>query len=123
MLMTDVAPAPRPRNRVGILALVLALFAAVAPIVAWIVVAIVGAAESSTFDDAVYVGFLGGMIFFFAVIALLSPVSFAALVLGIVSLFHPGGKAPGIVAIVIGAFGSLGAFGLPVVLGELVPGL
>lgn len=119
--MTDVTAA-RPRNRVGIVALVLALVAAVVPVITWIVVAIVGAVESTNFDDAVYVGFLGGMIFFFGVIALLSPVSFVAVVLGIVSLFRSGSKAPGIVAIIIGVVGSLGAFGLPVVLGELIPG-
>lgn len=119
--MTDVTP--RPRNRVGVVALVLALVAAIAPLVAWIVVAIVGAVESSNVDDAIYVGFLGGMIIFFGVVALLSPVSLAAVVLGIVSLFRAGGKAPGIVAIVIGVVGSLGLFGLPFVLGEIVPGL
>jgi hypothetical protein len=118
--MTD--PPARPRNRVGTVALVLALFAAVAPLVAWIVVAIVGAVESTSFDDAVYVGLLGGMIVFLAVVALLSPVSFAAVVLGIVSLFRAGRRAPGVVAIVIGVIGSLGAFGLPIVLGEVVPG-
>lgn len=119
--MTDVTP--RPRNRVGVAALVLALVAAIAPLVAWIVVAIVGAVESSSVDDAIYVGFLGGMIIFFGVVALLSPVSLAAVVLGIVSLFRAGGKAPGIVAIVIGVVGSLGLFGLPFVLGEIVSGL
>lgn len=116
------ATAARPRNRVGIVALVLALVTAVAPLIAWIVVAIVGAVESSSFDDAVYVGLLGGMIIFFGAVALLSPVSFVAVVLGIVSLFRAGSKAPGIVAIIIGVVGSLGAFGLPVVLSELIPG-
>jgi hypothetical protein len=119
--MTDVTPG-RPRNRVGIVALVLALFTVVAPLIAWIVVAIVGAVESTNFDDAVYVGFLGGMIIFFGVIALLSPVSIAAVVLGIVSLFRDGSKAPGIVAIILGVFGSIGVFWLPLVLGELIPG-
>jgi hypothetical protein len=118
--MTDL-PA-RPRNRVGIVALALALFAAAAPLVAWIVVAIIGAVESSSFDEGVYVGVLGGMIVFLAVVALLSPVSFCAVVLGIVSLFRAGRRAPGVVAIVVGVIGSLGAFGLPVVLGEVVPG-
>ena len=118
--MTDVTP--RPRSRVGVVALVLAVVAAVAPLAAWIVVAVVGAIESSTFDDAVYVGFLGGMIIFFGTVALLSPVSLAAVVLGIVSLFRAGSKAPGIVAIILGVVGSLGLFGLPVVLGEVVPG-
>jgi hypothetical protein len=119
--MTD--PTPPPRNRVGVVALVLALVAAIAPLVAWIVVAIVGAIDAPTVDDAIYVGFLGGMIIFFGVIALLSPVSLAAVALGVVSLFRAGSKAPGIVAIVIGVVGSLGLFGLPVVLGEIVPGL
>lgn len=112
----------RERNRVGIVALILALVAAIAPLLAWIVTAIAGAVESSTVDDAVYVGLLGGMIIFFGVIALLSPVSVAALLLGVVSLFRAGGKAPGIVAIILGVFGSLGLFGLPLVLGEIVPG-
>ncbi|WP_309712532.1 hypothetical protein [Pseudolysinimonas sp.] len=119
--MTTPTTTPQPRNRVGIAALVLALFAAFAPVVTWIVVAIFGAIESSSVDDAIYVGLLGGMIFFFGVIALLSPISFAALVLGVISLFRPGSKAPGVVAIVFGAIGTLGAFGLPVVLSELVP--
>lgn len=118
--MTDVTP--RPRSRVGVVALVLAGFAAVAPLAAWIVVAVVGAIESTTFDDAVYAGFLGGMIVFFGVVALLSPVSLVAVVLGAVSLFRAGSKAPGIVAIILGVVGSLGLFGLPVVLGEVVPG-
>jgi hypothetical protein len=119
--MTDVTAA-RPRNRVGVVALVLALITAVAPLIAWIVVAIVGAVESTNVDDAVYVGFLGGMIIFFGVIALLSPVSIVAVVLGIVSLFRGGSKAPGIVAIILGVFGSIGVFWLPLVLGELIPG-
>jgi hypothetical protein len=118
--MTTVVP--RPRNRVGILALVLALVAAAAPVIAWIVVAVVGAVESTTVDDAIYVGVLGGMIIFFGVVALLSPVSLAAVVLGVVSLFRAGGKAPGIVAIIIGVVGSLGLFGLPIVLAEVIPG-
>jgi hypothetical protein len=119
--MTDAAVPPR-RNRVGVVALVLALFAAAVPLVAWIVVAIVGAVESTSVDDAIYVGFLGGMIVFFGLVAVLAPVSLAAVVLGVVSLFRGGGKAPGIVAIIIGVVGSLGLFWLPVVLAEVVPG-
>ena len=38
------------------------------------------------------------------------------------SLFRTGSKAPGIVAIIIGVVGSIGLFGLPLVLGEVVPG-
>ena len=118
--MTDVTP--RRRSRVGIVALVLAGFAADAPLAAWIVVAVVGAVESSRFDDAVYAGFLGGMIVFLGTVALLSPVSLVAAVLGIISLVRAGGNAPAIVAIILGVVGSLGLFGLPVVLGEIVPG-
>jgi hypothetical protein len=118
--MTDAVP--RTRNRVGVVALVLALVAAAAPLVAWIAVAIVGTVESTNVDDAIYVGFLGGMIIFFGVIAVLSPVSLVAVVLGIVSLFRAGGKAPGIVAIIIGVVGSIGLFWLPLVLSEVVPG-
>jgi hypothetical protein len=122
----DAAPAPparRPKNRVGIVALVVALFCAVAPLVAWIVIAITGAVEyPDDPDNAVYVGLLGGLITFVGTISLLSPLSLVAAVLGVVSFWRPGSKAPGIVALVFGAIGSLGLFGLPVVLGELVPG-
>jgi hypothetical protein len=123
--MTDpgqTVVAPRPRNRVGILALVLALGAAVAPLVAWIVVAIVGAIGSSSVDDAIYTGVIGGMIVFFGLVAVFSPVSLTAVVLGVVSLFRAGSRAPGVVAIIIGVVGSLGLFWLPVVLAEVVPG-
>lgn len=114
---------PQPRNRLGIVALVLALVAFVAPLVTWIVVGIVGGVESSTVDDAIYVGVIGGFIVFLAVIALVSPLSLVALVLAIVSLFRPGSRAPGIVALVFGVIGSFGLLGLPFLLGEVVPGL
>jgi hypothetical protein len=123
----DAAPTPpirRPKNKLGIVALVLALLAAVAPLVVVVVVWILGLTEyPDDFDNAVYVGFLGGMIFFFGAIALLSPVSLVAAVLGVVSLWRPGSKAPGIVAIIIGVIGAIGLFGFPFVLGEIVPGL
>lgn len=114
----------RPRNKVGIVALVLALVAAVAPLVLLVVVGILGVVQyPDDLDDAVYVGLFGGLVFFVGAIALLSPVSFAAFVLGVVGMWRPGSKAPGVVAIVLGAIGSLGLFGLPFVLGEIVPGL
>jgi hypothetical protein len=114
----------RPRNTVGIVALVLALVAAVAPLVLLVVVGVLGVAQyPDDLDNAVYVGLFGGLVFFAGAIALLSPVSFAALVLGVVGMWRPGGKAPGVAAIVLGALGSLGLFGLPFVLGEIVPGL
>ena len=119
--MTDAAAPPR-RNRVGILALVLALVAAVVPLVTWIVVAIVGTVESTNVDEAVYLGVIGGMIVFLGVVAVLAPLSLASVVLGVVSLFRRGGKAPGIVAIIVGVVGSLGLLWLPFVLGEVVPG-
>jgi hypothetical protein len=117
-----VAPTVRTRNRLGIAALVLALVVAVAPLVAWIVVAIVGGVGQANPDDAVYVGLLGGFIVFAGVWGLLSPVAVVAVVLGIVSLFRPGSKAPGIVAIVLGALEALALVWLPFVLGEIVPG-
>ena len=122
----DASPAPSPRrpaNRLGIVALVLALLAAVTPLVLVVVVWILGAVEyPDDLDNAVYVGLLGGMVFFFGAIALLSPVSLVAAVLGVVSMWRPGSKAPGIVAIVFGVVGALGLFGLPFVHGEIVPG-
>ena len=118
-----VAPVRRPKNKLGIAALILTLLAAIAPLVIVIVVWILGVTEyPDDFDNAVYVGFLGGFVFFFGTIALLSPLSFVGLVLGIVSMWRPGSKAPGIVAIVLGVIGSIGLFGFPFVLGELVPG-
>jgi hypothetical protein len=103
---------------------VLALFCAIAPLVAWIIVGIVGAVDyAGRTDEVVYVAVIGGMIVFFATIALLSPLAFVAAVLGVVSFWRPGSKAPGIVALVFGILGSLGLVGLPVVLGEVIPGL
>lgn len=121
--MTQDAVVPvRRRNRLGLVALVLALVVALAPFVAWIVVAIVGSVEASSTDDAIYVGLLGGFVIFAGVMAVVAPLAVVAVVLGIVSLFRPGSKAPGIVAIVFGALGSVGLFWLPFVLGEIVPG-
>ncbi|WP_395639539.1 hypothetical protein [Pseudolysinimonas sp.] len=116
-------PGPRVRNRLGIVALVLALVAGIAPLVAWIATGVVGMVENpGDVDTAVYVGLLGGGVVFVGAIALLSPLSLVAAVLGVVSMWRPGSRAPGIVAIVVGVIGSLGLFGLPLVLGELVPG-
>ena len=128
--MTDAAPtatpAPtttkRPRNPIGITALIIALITMVAPIVTWLVLLIGGATQANTADDAIMIGLFGGGIVFFGTIALLSPLSVVALVLGIVSLFRPGSKGPGIFAIIIGAIGSFGLFGLPLALGEIIPG-
>ncbi len=122
-MTSDAAAAvPHPRRtRLGIVALVLALVVAVAPLVSWIVVAVIGALEEARPDDAIHVGLLGGFIIFSGVIGLLSPLALVAAVLGIVSLFRPGSKAPGVVAIVLGALGSVGLLWLPFVLGEIVP--
>jgi hypothetical protein len=123
----DVAPTSppaRPKNRLGIVALILTLLAAVTPLVIVIVVWILGVTEyPDDLDNAIYVGFLGGMVFFFGAVVLLAPLSFVGLVLGVVSMWRPGSKAPGVVAIIIGVIGSIGLFGFPFVLGEIVPGL
>ena len=124
--MTTVAqptPLSRSRNRVGLVALVLALVAAAIPLLGWIITGVVGLLESSRPDDVGYLAIIGGLLVFLGLVSLLSPLSVAAAVLGIVSLFRPGSRAPGIVAIVIGALGSLGLFGLGTVLAEVVPGL
>jgi hypothetical protein len=103
---------------------VIALFCAVAPLIAWIVVAIAGAVEyPDDADNAIYVGLLGGMVFFVGTISLLSPLSLLAAVLGVVSFWRSGSKAPGVIAVVFGIVGALGLFGFPVVLGEVIPGL
>jgi hypothetical protein len=120
---SPAAPVRRPKNRLGIAALILTLLAAIAPLVIVIVVGILGVIEyPDDVDNAVYVGLLGGFVFFFGTVALLSPLSFTGLVLGVVSMWRPGSKAPGIVAIILGVIGSVGLFGFPFVLGELVPG-
>jgi len=115
-------PTKRPRNPIGITALVIALITMVAPIVTWIVLLVTGVSEANSTDDAIMIGLFGGGIIFFGTIALLSPLSVIALALGIVSLFRPGSKGPGIFAIIIGAIGSFGLFGLPLALGEIIPG-
>lgn len=123
-MTTDaVAAAPaRSRNRLGVVALVLALVVVILPFIAWIVIAIIGAASESSADDAIYVGLLGGFITFAGVMALAAPLGVVAVVLGILSLFRAGSKAPGVVAIIFGVLGSIGLLWLPFVLGELVPG-
>ena len=123
----EAAPIPagrRSRNRLGVVALALALGAAVVPLVVGIAVAVAAAvAHAGDADRIVYEGVLGGLVLAFGVVALLSPVSVVAVVLGAISLRRPGGAAPGIVAIVLGVLGSVGLLGLPLVLGEIVPGL
>ncbi len=115
-------PERRPRNKVGIAGLVIALFLVVAPIVAWIVLAIVGGSGAGSRDDAIMIVIFGGFIAILGIIALTSPLAVVTLVLGIVSMFRPGSKAPGIFAIVIGAIYSFGLFGLPAALHEIIPG-
>lgn len=124
--MSTVAPSTVPartRNRLGILALVLALVVALAPVFGWLITGVVGAVQSSSPGDAGYLAIIGGLLVFLGLVSLLSPLAAAAVVIGVVSLFRPGRKTPGVVAIVIGAFGCLGFFGLGTVLAEIVPGM
>ncbi|MEO5535240.1 MAG: hypothetical protein ABIR17_08930 [Pseudolysinimonas sp.] len=114
-------PARRPRNKIGIVAMVIVLFLVVAPIVGWIVLAIAGAGSAESRDNAIMIVLFGGLIVILEVISITSPLAVGALILGIVSMFAPGSKAPGIFAIVIGAIYSLGLFGLPTVLAEILP--
>lgn len=119
----EATPARRPRNKVGIAALVVILVAMLIPVIVVIgtwIAAIVD--HAGDVDNVIYVGLLGGAILFFGAFALVSPLALIAAVLGFVSLREPGSKAPGIVAIVFGLLGAFGLFGLPVVLSEIVPG-
>jgi len=128
-MTTDATPAAvpvaarRPRNTLGVVALVIALFVVVAPILVWIFIAINGFVSSATFDDAVFVGVIGGFFFMFAAIGFASPLALTALILGIISQFRPGSRGPGIAAIVIGAIYSFGLIGLPAAIGFFFPGV
>lgn len=118
----DAAPA-RPKNKVGIAALILILVAALIPaavaVATWITAAV---QHPGDVDNIVYVGLIGGAVLSFGAFALVSPLALVAAVLGFVSLGRPGRKAPGIIAIVFGLLGTFGLLGLPVVLAEIVPG-
>lgn len=130
----DAAPVPpyatapatdpaRPKNKVGIAALILILVAAAIPLVIVVGTWISAAVDfPGDVDNVVYVGLIGGAILGFGAFALVSPIALVAAVLGVVSLGRPGSKVPGILALIFGVLGAFGLFGLPVVLGEIVPG-
>lgn len=126
MTATEAAPARpddvRRRNGLGIAALVVVLVAIAAPLLTWIVAAVVGSVQSSSVDDAVWVGVIGGGFVALGLASLLAPVAVIGVALGVASLFRRGrAKAPGVVAVVLGIVPSLFLAGLPLVLGEIVP--
>ena len=113
---------PHRRNGLGVAALVVVLVAIAAPLLTWIVAAIVGSVQSSSVDDAVWVGVIGGGIIALGLASLLAPVAVVGVALGVASLFRRGhAKTPGVVAIVLGIVPSLFLAGLPLVLGEIIP--
>ncbi|MES1212106.1 MAG: hypothetical protein ABUT11_01020 [Leifsonia sp.] len=117
--------APAPRDRVGVVAFVLALVVIAAPTGVAVVTTITGAATGSTGgstgDAAVWL-FLGGVIVGGMALALLSPLAVAAVVLAVVSLFRRHGRnALGVWALVLGILPALiGPFLIPVTLRTLL---
>jgi len=112
------APAAAPRNRVGVLAFVLALIVVVAPAIVTILTAIIGGASGSTGGsaaDAAGWSVLGGFIVGAMALAVLSPLAVAAVVLAIVSLFRRRGRnGLGVWALVLGILPALiGPFLIP----------
>jgi hypothetical protein len=111
-MTAPVVPTPLP-NRVGTVALVLAVTVLVLPVVLFIVFTIAASIEGAEGDDLGY-AMVGG--FFLAAIstAFIAPLAIAALVLGIVAVARRGRrKAHGVVAIVLSALPSLPILGLP----------
>ena len=120
----ESAPTPRPRNRLGVVAFVLAGIVVVAPIIVMIVTAIVGSASGSTGGstaDAVGWSVLGGFIVGAMAVAVLSPLAIVAVVLAIISLFRRRGRnGLGVWALVLGILPALiGPFLIPVTLDTL----
>jgi len=118
------APAAAPRNRLGVVAFVLALFVVVAPAVVTIVTAIVGTATGSTGGstvDAAGWSVIGGFIVGAMAVAAVSPLAAIAVVLAIVSLFRRRGRnGLGVWALVLAILPALiGPFLIPVTLETL----
>jgi len=118
------APAPAPRNRVGVVAFVLMLIVLVVPLVVTIVTAIVGGASGSTGGsaaDAAGWAVLGGFILGAMALAVVSPIAVAAVVLAIVSLVRRRGRnGLGVWALALSILPALiGPFLIPVTIDTL----
>src|SRR3954452_4016630 len=118
------APAPVPRNRVGVIAFVMMLIVLAVPPIVTIVTAIVGGASGSTGGsaaDAAGWAVLGGFIVGAMALAVVSPIAIVAVVLAIISLFRRRGRnGLGIWALVLSILPALiGPFLIPVTIDTL----
>ncbi|MGE3191965.1 MAG: hypothetical protein AB7K08_00685 [Microbacteriaceae bacterium] len=111
-MTAPVIPAPQ-RNRLGIAALVLVIVAIVLPIIAFVIVSVGASIEGAEGDDLGY-AILGGFIISAAVVAFVSPIAIAGVVLAVVALFRRGRrKVQAVLALVFGIVPALTVLGLP----------
>jgi hypothetical protein len=110
-----VVPTPR-RNRLGTVALVLALVDFGLPLVVFIVITIAAMFEGAEGDSFGY-AVLGGLFFAFGSIPFFSPLAIAAVALGIVAVARRGyAKVAGILAIVVAIIPAVSVIYLPAVI-------
>ncbi len=101
------------RNGLGIAALVIVLIPIVLPILSFVVFSVAASIEGAEGDDIGY-AILGGFFVSAAVVAFVSPLAIAGVVLAIVALFRTGRrKVQAILALVLGIVPALTVFGLP----------
>ncbi len=112
-------PSSAPRNRLGVVAFVLALVVIAVPLVMTIVTAIVGAVSGDT--PGAGWSILGGFVLGAIALALISPVAVVAVVLAIISLFRRRGRnGLGVWALVLAILPALiGPFLIPAALDTL----
>jgi hypothetical protein len=95
-----VVPTPKP-NRVGKVALILALVVIVLPFLLFIVFTVAASIEGAEGDDLGY-AFIGGFFLAAISVAFIAPLAIVSLVLGIVAVARRGyRKVQGVVAIVL----------------------
>jgi hypothetical protein len=117
-MTAPVIPAPQ-RNRLGIAALIIVLAAIMLPVVAFVVFTVAASIEGAEGDDLGY-AILGGFFVSAAVVAFVSPLSIAGVVLAIVALFRKGRrKVQAILALVFGIVPALTVVGLPAAIDSL----
>lgn len=122
--LTAPVSAFAPRNRLGVVAFILAMAVVTVPIVVAIVTAIVGAVSGSTGGSGAGAAawtVLGGFIVGGIALALISPLAVIAVVLAIISLFRRRGRnGLGVWALVLGILPALiGPFLIPAALDTL----
>lgn len=110
-----VPVAKPPRNKLGVAALIVVLFALVVPGILAIVATILSVTEGAQTPDTVGWGVLGGVVFAGLGFGLAGPIALIGDVLAIIALTRKNrGKVAAIIALVIGApLGIIGLFVLP----------